>query len=102
MARSTLWPSVSTATGVGSGSAELKNLSELKDNIQRLANLSKVNAGDIANQLVDIGTRAPDDIRLNLGSMKAPIEAMNMCMANVCQSASLNPSDVASSGFADG
>lgn len=34
---------------------------------------------------LDIGTRAPDDIRLNLGSMKAPIEAMNMCMANLVE-----------------
>lgn len=34
---------------------------------------------------LDIGSRAPDDIRLNLGSMKAPLEAMNMCMANLVE-----------------
>ena len=34
---------------------------------------------------LDIGTRAPDDFRLNLGSMKAPMEAMNMCMANLVE-----------------
>ena len=34
---------------------------------------------------LDIGTRAPDDVRLNLGSMKGPMDAMNMCMANLVE-----------------
>ena len=34
---------------------------------------------------LDIGIRAPDDFRLNLGSMKAPMSAMNMCMANLVE-----------------
>lgn len=34
---------------------------------------------------LDIGKRTPDDVRLNLGDMKKPLEAMNVCMANLVE-----------------
>ena len=34
---------------------------------------------------LDIGRSSPDDIRLNLGDMKKPLEAMNLCMANLVE-----------------
>ncbi len=34
---------------------------------------------------LDIGRSSPDDIRLNLGDMKKPLEALNLCMANLVE-----------------